>query len=151
MQPTLRTRKQTSNKLLAITLPVLFVLLCAAGYLYLKLSDRVGSAILPPCVFHEFTGLYCTGCGITRAFRLLLEGQVYAAFRMNPLAVASLPFAIWYGGVLVVRLYRGRPLPSMPTWLPWTVVAIVIAYTVARNLPWPPFSWLAPTEMPWVR
>lgn len=38
-----------------------------------------------PCLFHAMTGLYCPGCGGTRAFRYLLQGDWLESFRYHPL------------------------------------------------------------------
>ena len=38
-----------------------------------------------PCLFHTFTGLYCPGCGGTRAVSALLHGHVLQSFYYHPL------------------------------------------------------------------
>ena len=38
-----------------------------------------------PCLFHLLTGLYCPGCGGTRAFRALLAGNLLLSIRYHPL------------------------------------------------------------------
>lgn len=40
------------------------------------------------CLFHRWTGLPCLTCGSTRAFMLLLSGDVVGAFVQQPLATA---------------------------------------------------------------
>lgn len=140
-----------SRRVLALLLTLLFVAVTAAGLWYVKTYDPNGKSIFPPCLFHEITGLYCTGCGVTRALHYILNGQFYQGFRMNPLAVISAPFLLWLLALVLYRLYRNKPMPRIPMWAPWTILAVIILYTVARNLPWEPFSWLAPTEIPWMR
>lgn len=120
--------------------------LAAAGLWYLRAHDPTNSAsVFPPCLFHATTGLWCAGCGMTRALHDILNGRFYQGFRMNPLAISSSPFLLGLLGVTFYRLYKKKPLPRIPLWFPWAVVAVVVLYTVARNLPWEPFSWLAPT------
>ena len=41
-------------------------------------------SFVPPCAFHEFTGLYCPGCGGTRAVRFLVRGNIWKSFIYNP-------------------------------------------------------------------
>ncbi len=135
----------------ALAIAALLVIASAAGLWVVKETDPNGPSILPPCLFYQFTGLYCTGCGITRALHLILNGHFYAGFRMNPLAVISLPFLVVLLVVVLLRLWKDRPLPNMPLWVPWAALAVIVLFMVARNLPWEPFSWLAPTEIPWVR
>ena len=53
-----------------------------------------------PCMFHEFTGLYCPGCGGTRAAKALLKGRILDSFLFHPVviycAIIALIFAVSY-------------------------------------------------------
>lgn len=42
-----------------------------------------------PCLFHWITGLYCPGCGGTRAVKYLLKGQLLTSFIYHPLVLYS--------------------------------------------------------------
>jgi len=120
----------------------------AVGFLWLaKAADPLTSRVFPPCLFREITGLYCAGCGSARALHFLLNGHLWAAFRMNALAVLLMPFLLWALGLILYRFWKRRPLPRFPSWFPWAAIAVIVLFTVARNLPWMPFSWLAPTSL----
>lgn len=106
--------------------------------------SRPGSG-LPPCPVHWATGLYCPGCGATRALHALAHFDLAGAMTMNPLLVLALPVIL----VLLARSAGWWPAGSRAVrWnllldaRPWA--ALVIAFAIARNLPWPPFAWLAP-------
>lgn len=122
-----------------------FILAFAAIATLLLFVDpnKVGNP-LPPCPFHWLTGLYCPGCGATRALHALLHGNLEKAFSMNPVFVLALP---------VVLLMLLRQITSLPMRLdkvaaffgdarPWA--CLLIGFAVLRNLPWYPFSLLAP-------
>lgn len=119
---------------------------CAAGAAaVLSLVDptRPGS-LLPGCPVHALTGLYCPGCGSTRALHALLRGDVPMALSMNPLLVLSLPFvtlmALSAAGLLPRSLDPlMRVLGDARIWL-----VLLVGYAVLRNLPWFPFTALAP-------
>lgn len=107
----------------------------------LTLADPYSSgSLLPACPFHALTGLFCPGCGATRALHALIHGDPALALRMNLLATLALPLL----PLMVWRGLRG-PLPGT-TWLtdarPW--LALVLAFTLLRNLPLMPFVLLAP-------
>jgi len=107
--------------------------------------NPAGTSWLPPCPLHAFTGLNCPGCGSTRALHFLVHGQLLAALHMNPLMVLAVPL-IAYGLVCeVAALYgrRLRPISRSP-WFAWGCAAVLIAFTVARNVPAYPFTLLAP-------
>ena len=101
------------------------------------------TSLLPPCPLHALTGLYCPGCGSTRMLYHLVRGQLGMAFRDNALSFIMLP-------VVVYGLVRQWLQPSSgvftrirPAWI-MAFCAIVIAFTVARNIPVEPFCKLAP-------
>lgn len=100
------------------------------------------------CWFAESTGLYCAGCGGTRAARALFGMDLPEALRNNALLVIGL-----LGGtvVLVGRLVRHRFRAGRENvvssvsgrWL-WWVLVVVVVFWIARNIPAEPFRWLAP-------
>lgn len=53
------------------------------------LSDLVGR-ISPGCVFRQYTGIACPGCGGTRSLRALLSGDFTGAFYYNMLIPITL-------------------------------------------------------------
>lgn len=133
------------RKRLFWALAALGLALGALGLWYIRTAFSTGSLPLLPCLFHSVTGLYCAGCGMTRALHFIMEGRLYEALRMNPLGVLSAPFLTWAALAAIYRAALNRPMPNVPSWAPWTILAVIILYTVARNLPWEPFCWLAPT------
>lgn len=40
-----------------------------------------------PCMFHAVTGLYCPGCGGTRACKYLLHGDILKSIQYHPLVL----------------------------------------------------------------
>ena len=105
----------------------------------------------PPCRFYDATGLYCIGCGTGRALLALLHGRIYAAFRYQPLLIVSLPFLVYYIAKVYLEFVFARRLLPFPkirnNWFGVTVVAIFVAFWILRNIPIPPFSYLAPTAV----
>ena len=89
----------------------------------------------PKCPLHALTGLYCPGCGTTRAVHYLLHGKLSEAFAMNPLMVLALP-------VLVLLFFRRGW--AQKTWVPWAAFIILLSYGVLRNINMWPFILLSP-------
>jgi hypothetical protein len=117
-----------------------------AGIIILRVYDPATTGIFPPCPFHYLTGLYCPGCGSLRAIHQLLLGNFREAWALNPLTVLFLPF-VTYGlaSEALVRL-RGRGLPHVFLPAIWiqALCVLVILFGIVRNLPFHPFSLLAP-------
>lgn len=103
----------------------------------------------PPCFFYELTGLYCFGCGAGRCLLALLRFDLYAAFRLNPLLILSLPFVAYYLLKVYLAFVFGRDVLPFPEVkgraFGISVLIAVIAYGVLRNIPLFPFDLLAPT------
>ena len=51
--------------------------------IWLEKIWKIGSV----CVFHSLTGLYCPGCGGTRAVRTLLQGDLRMSVQYHPLVL----------------------------------------------------------------
>lgn len=103
---------------------------------------------LPRCFFHFATGWHCPGCGNTRAAHAILRGDVAEALRQNALFVVALPFLAFLAWrSWMAWVYPGRLRPLRFRWRErhtHGVVAVLLLYWVIRNLPWAPFTWLAP-------
>jgi hypothetical protein len=117
----------------------------AAGIgLLLAFDPNASDSPLPTCLFRLVTGLYCPGCGITRALHALLHGDVARAWAMNPmlmLMLAVLPPMAWQQLHLspALPLSFSRVLMSGKLW-----IGMLLVFGVLRNLPWAPFAWMAP-------
>lgn len=99
--------------------------------------------LVPGCPLYDLTGVYCPGCGATRALKLLARGEFFAAIAMNPLLPILLVIVILLISLpprILGPVYRSRPFV-------WIAVGFVVVFTVARNLPWEPFRLLAPGAM----
>lgn len=121
------------------------ILIIAAGavlLLYFFVEPKNG--ILPKCFFHELTGLYCPGCGVQRSFHALLNGHISGAIDYNLLFVLFLPLIIYF---ILVFTWGKKHAASSFIYKPvfsFTVLIAVVSFWVLRNIPFRPFSWLAP-------
>jgi len=135
----------TATRVLWLTALASTAMAAGAGVWLLRTFDpNAAGSPFPPCMFHELTGFYCIGCGLTRALHALVHGDLRGALAMNPLGVLMLPLM-----ALMVAWAKGwqprvlRPLmdvvmePKLWLWL-------LPGYWIARNLPWFPFTLLAP-------
>ena len=99
---------------------------------------------LPPCPLQSTTGLFCPGCGVTRATRSLIQGDLTTALRMNPVAVLLMPLlAVMMAREIAAWAYQ------KPEWRPgiggkWGIGLgfAVIIFGIIRNLPG--FEFLTP-------
>lgn len=115
----------------------------AAG-LTVALNDPSRSAIFPPCPSRTLLGLDCPACGGLRGTHDLLGGRVGEALGHN-LLLPGLLLAMAAGLVLWLVPLIGRPAPPwrVPRWVTGAAIAVITAFTVARNLPVDALSFLA--------
>lgn len=99
--------------------------------------------IYPVCHFHQLTGLHCPGCGMTRSLYALLHGDFLAALRMNALFISGIFFLATRAGWFLLNRRQGRNSPAFfpLKWL-WPLLALLLIFTVLRNLP--AFAFLSP-------
>ena len=121
--------------------------MAAAAILYLfETEDGEGAGI--PCMLHFFTGLYCPGCGASRALRALLHLNFYQALRYNAVLTVTAPLLAAYFIALAVSFLRygkdkvSEKIPQAPLYV---LIAVFVIYGVLRNIPM--FSFLAPTML----
>lgn len=65
-----------------------------AVLLYVCVDVNVLYDVKWPCVFKAATGLYCPGCGGTRAMRSLIKGDIWQSFINHP--------AVLYGVIVYI-------------------------------------------------
>lgn len=138
------TRLTVVDWLLVFSLPLAAI--GGVALLYWR-DPKLGYALMP-CFFHTVTGLWCIGCGATRSVSALLHGRVLEAISYNAWMLFWLPWPVyaalraWLWRVTLKRL-RLPALPETGCFL-WALLISALTFMALRNLPWHPFSWLAP-------
>jgi hypothetical protein len=122
------------------------VLGAVAAVVMLRLFDPATSGLFPPCPLRYLTGWYCPGCGSLRAMHQLLQGNLRAAWALNPLTILLLPFLAYGTASHALFEIRGQHLPRLFLPAVWirALCAAIILFGIARNIPVHPFGWLAP-------
>ena len=119
-----------------------FIILLVIFFIYAFLIIKFDFGI--PCIFFEFTGLYCPGCGITRLCLSLFEGDIYQAFRYNPIIFIDVPI-IFILFVLNILFKDKKIIKKITDILIIILAVITVIFGVLRNIPM--FSFLAPTQL----
>ncbi len=125
----------------------LAVLGTSAGALVpLYAADPARGGVFPRCPIHALTGLYCPGCGTTRALHQLLHGNLLAALRLNPLLLVLLPILAYSFLSFTREAFCGRALPNLlrTRLVRGLLIGTVLTFTVLRNIPRYPCTLLAP-------
>ena len=90
---------------------------------------------VPLCPFHSATGLWCPLCGGLRAADALAHLQWRTALSDNLIFVLALPLlALWWVDSMR-RARDGRPRRALGMLGTGGLIALAVAFTIARNLP----------------
>jgi len=137
-----QARAQTSGRLAFWMVTALGV----GGAVLLYFVDPTAARWFPVCPFHQLTGLHCPGCGTSRALHALVHGDILTALDNNILSTLFVPVLGWVWVSHGLQSMGRRPLPAIP-WRPaalWTLLVVIVAFWIARNLPIFPLTVLAP-------
>lgn len=123
---------------------------CGGATAFLYTFDPHQHGFYPQCLLYNVTGIYCAGCGATRALHALLHGRVLEALHDNALFIAALPVLLYVAGSHLLKAWtnnRWSPIDIQPNRLVRFAVgafALMLGFMVLRNLPGPAFACLRP-------
>lgn len=104
---------------------------------FLRVTGWSLSQILRPCALHALTGLYCPGCGGTRAMRAFFAGDFLDSFTYHPFVLFIAVTGGWFMvSQTIERLSRGRiPIAMhMREIYLWAALGIVIINCLIKNI-----------------
>jgi hypothetical protein len=118
------------------TWPAVVAGVAAAGTLYIASHNPHTPGATYECPLYAATGLYCPGCGGTRAVYDLAHGDVAGAMSMNPLFTVAVPLlaVLWIRWVLRGQGVTLREWP-FPTWAAIALPVVIFGFAILRNIP----------------
>ena len=123
------------NKKYKLLSGIILLLLAAVLLIWLYFNNPLQSRWTSPCFFYEISGIYCPGCGGTRALYAMLHGNILASLHNNLLLFPLL--------ITAMVLYF-HPQWALKRSVAYSIVIAVILFMILRNLPFYPFTLLAP-------
>jgi hypothetical protein len=107
--------------------------LAVLGTVYTFPPSQTG--FYPRCPFYICTGLWCPGCGGTRAFYELLHLNLRGALHWNALLTVLIPWILMWAVWCCYQAVRYNRFPSLP-WPRTIALGLSLAsvmFAVARN------------------
>ena len=123
---------------------------CGGATAFLFAVDPTRHAVYPQCLLYNATGIYCAGCGATRAMYALLHGRLIEALHDNALFIVALPLILYIAGTYMLAAWQSNAWPQVPvdtrklSRRSIAILLILIGFMIVRNLPGWPFAWLRP-------
>lgn len=122
----------TLGLVLAVVMSILF---------FLQHSSRIRldlTQIMYPCVFHRLSGLYCPGCGGTRAVKALLDGRLVECFLYHPFVLYCAVLYVLFMASHTLELLSAKKFPVRGLDFKITYVYIgiilILLQWMAKNL-----------------
>lgn len=114
----------------------LIAIVCFLGILY-RLFPIPFSKLLLPCLVQSTLGIYCPGCGGTRAVAAFLRGDFLTSFICHPLVLYTAAVGGWFLlSQTIARISRHRLNIGMKyrDGYVWAALVIVIINFIVKNL-----------------
>ncbi len=88
------------------------------------------------CMFHAVTGLYCPGCGGTRAVLALLHGDLVRSLRYHPVVPYGVGlYVLFMGSHLLERIHVPRVKGMrFHGWYLYVALLIIIVHVLYLNV-----------------
>jgi len=102
--------------------------------------------LFPRCIFNTVTGYYCPGCGSQRAIHSLLHLNFAGVVGNNFLFIPAVAAVAYHYAHQPLNKKFGWKLPNIfyKKATPWVIFGIILLFWFLRNLPFYPYSVLAP-------
>ena len=123
--------KEYLKKLVLFFVLLIGLGLIVAGYSYLNSQYNFGI----PCTLNKIFGIYCSGCGLTRAAGAMLEFDFYQAIRYNAFSIVLLPLLLIFIVTAIWEYLFNKPsfIAKIPMWFWIGLFSFVLIYGIVRN------------------
>ena len=123
----------------------MLLLLGVIAFFYFSINPTEVDFMLK-CPLYSTTGVYCPGCGSQRAAHHLLHFDIEKAASNNILFLISLLAALYHYSIPIINKLFGTQFKSIfkNTKTLLLALLLIIIFWVLRNIPYYPFTLLAP-------
>jgi len=88
-----------------------------------------------PCTLYDLTGLYCPGCGGTRALGFLLHGDIIKSFIYHPVIPYTAALVLCYVISHTLNIFTKGKVKAMlfrPIYF-YIMIAIIVVQCIVKN------------------
>lgn len=121
------------NTTLKKILVCIFPFLCIP-ILYFTAQYAINNIQMPACEVYSVLGVYCPGCGMTRAVTALINGEILLSLRQNAFVLITILIAVAFYIEFAIRTFGVNfKLPFHKEKYIYIILIVFALYTIARN------------------
>jgi len=129
----MRTQRSLENDLFYAGICALVIGVFAWGVYHLWLQEKLPQL---PCIFDAFLGVYCPGCGGTRACIALLHGHFLQSLWYHPFVGYSVAL---YGGFMLTNGLEMLHVPHVKgwkfhAWYLYGALGLILFHVLEKNI-----------------
>ncbi|MFK7917333.1 MAG: DUF2752 domain-containing protein [Ilumatobacter sp.] len=130
----------------AASKPVAVAALATAAVVTVGVRDPHAAGNYPSCPSIALFGVHCPGCGSMRAMHEFAHADIAGVLSRNILVPVGLVLLAWAWVAWFDRRLGHSRVPQLRPPVPvlYGSIVVLVAFAVLRNLPYSPFSGLAP-------
>ncbi|MEG1290877.1 MAG: DUF2752 domain-containing protein [Lachnospiraceae bacterium] len=90
-----------------------------------------------PCPFYGILGIYCPGCGGTRAVRLLFQGDILGSFMCHPIVLYTAVIGGWFLLSQTLDRFSKHRFPfgmHYHNYYLWIALGIIVVNFIVKNI-----------------
>lgn len=100
--------------------------------LYLKYRHLLP---ITKCIMLDVLHLYCPACGVTRAIKSLLQFDILASIKYNPIVFIGAVLFVLYNIAMIRHLIKGGDRECLlKPWMAYVVLGFWMVYAIVRNV-----------------
>ena len=112
---------------------ILLIVCLPIALLYVSVMDK---GIFPPCMLYSALGLFCPGCGGSRAVKSLFQGDIIKSFIYHPLVPYTVIIYTIFMLSQTIRIISHGKCKGIKFhyWFLYVAVTIVVVNWILKNV-----------------
>ena len=112
---------------------ILLIVCLPFALFYVSIMDK---GIFPPCMLYTALGLYCPGCGGSRAVKSLFQGDIISSLIYHPLVPYTVIVYMIFMLSQALRIISHGKIKGIKfyDWFLYVAVAIIVVNWILKNV-----------------